>query len=151
MNWSPSTGSFNAQAKSIDDYIATFDPETSKVTRLEFENFKSGDQPISLHGMDVVPSSSNANELYVYLVNHRAPPAGHDPKVVGADSVIEVFKTTVSGKRLTHITTVRDPAVLFTPNDVVGQADGKGFYFTNDHGNKIAFVCGLNLSELAKS
>lgn len=138
VNWSPATEKFNAQGRSANDYVAMFDPATLKVTRMEFENFES-DQPISVHGMDIVPSATNARELYVYLVNHRAPPAGQDVTVVGADSVIEVFKGTVFGKRLTHIQTIRDPTII-TPNDVAGQGDGKGFFFTNDHGTKTGFV-----------
>jgi sugar lactone lactonase YvrE len=86
--------------------------------------------------MDVVQSASNAAELYVYLVNHRAPPTGEDATVVGADSTIEIFKNTISSrKKLIHIGTLRDSTII-TPNDVAGQADGKGFFFTNDHGTK---------------
>ncbi|KAE9403564.1 serum paraoxonase/arylesterase [Gymnopus androsaceus JB14] len=137
-NWIPAMERFNAQGRSDNDYVATFDPNTLKITRLEFKNFNS-DQPISVHGMDVVPSAFHADELYVYLVNHRTPPAGQDATVVGADSVIELFKTTVSSKRLTHLRTIRDPTII-TPNDVSGQADGKGFFFTNDHGMKTGFA-----------
>ncbi|KAJ3915067.1 hypothetical protein F5877DRAFT_92430 [Lentinula edodes] len=139
LAWTPAMGQLNAQNRSAEDYIATFDPVTSKITRLELQNYHS-DQPISVHGMDVVPSSTNPNELFVYLVNHRAPPREQDSETVGADSVIEVFKTTVSGDQLVHIKTVRDPNVISTPNDVAGDADGKGFYFTNDHGFKVSHV-----------
>ncbi|KAJ4483328.1 hypothetical protein J3R30DRAFT_3655674 [Lentinula aciculospora] len=134
--WTPAMGQLNAKERSNGDYVATYDPTTSTITHLQLENFIS-DQPISVHGMDVVTSASNANELFVYLINHRAPPAGQDPKKVGADSVIEVFKTTVFADRLVHMETVRDPAMIISPNDVSGQADGKGFYFTNDHSSKI--------------
>ncbi|KAJ4486628.1 hypothetical protein C8J55DRAFT_508135 [Lentinula edodes] len=139
LAWTPAMGQLNAQNRSVEDYIATFDPTTSKITRLELQNYHS-DQPISVHGMDVVPSSTNPNVLFVYLVNHRAPPREQDSEIVGADSVIEVFKTTVSGAQLVHIKTVRDSNVILTPNDVAGDANGKGFYFTNDHSFKVSHV-----------
>ncbi|KAJ3926003.1 MAG: hypothetical protein NXY57DRAFT_780109 [Lentinula lateritia] len=139
LAWTPAMGQLNAQNRSTDDYIATFDPATSKITRLELQNYHS-DQPISVHGMDVVPSSTNRNELFVYLVNHRAPPHEQDAETVGADSVVEIFKTTVSGNQLVHIKTVRDSNIILSPNDVAGDANGKGFYFTNDHSFKISHV-----------
>ncbi|KAJ3863572.1 hypothetical protein EV359DRAFT_73547 [Lentinula novae-zelandiae] len=139
LAWTPAMGQLNAQNRSADDYIATFDPATSKITRLELQNYHS-DQPISVHGMDVVPSSTNRNELFVYLVNHRAPPHEQDAETVGADSVVEIFKTTVSGNQLVHIKTVRDSNIILSPNDVAGDANGKGFYFTNDHSFKISHV-----------
>ncbi|KAJ4490542.1 hypothetical protein J3R30DRAFT_96631 [Lentinula aciculospora] len=136
LAWTPAMSQLNAQGRSTGDYIATFDPVTLKIKHLRLENYTS-DQPLSVHGMDVVVSTFNPKELFVYVVNHRAPSNGQDARNVGADSVIEVFKTTVSGDRLTHIKTVRD-SVILTPNDVAGDADGKGFFFTNDHGSKIA-------------
>jgi len=140
LHWLPATDELNTQGRTNDDYVAIYDPATSKITRVEFEHFN---HPISVHGMDVVPSVHNPNELFVYMVNHRSPPAGQDAKLVGADSVIEVFKTTVGGKRLSHIKTVRDSTII-TPNDVIGDADGKGFFFTNDHGSKTGFTRILN-------
>jgi hypothetical protein len=89
--------------------------------------------------MDVVPSSSDPTQLYVYLVNHRKPLGRQDAREVGADSSIEIFKTTIGGDTLTHLKTVEDPIVL-TPNDVVGSSDGRSFYFTNDHGSKTSYV-----------
>jgi sugar lactone lactonase YvrE len=89
--------------------------------------------------MDVVPSSSNPSDLFVYLVNHRAPLGGVLAKDVGADSAIEIFKTTVGAKNLTHLKTVESP-VIITPNDIVGSPDGKSLYFTNDHGEKVGLV-----------
>lgn len=89
--------------------------------------------------MDVVPSAADPDRLFVYLINHRAPPNGQSAKLVGADSVVEIFETRVSSSILTHIKTVEDPAII-TPNDVIGFDDGKSFYVTNDHGEKLGFV-----------
>jgi sugar lactone lactonase YvrE len=85
--------------------------------------------------MDVVPSASNPEELYVYAINHRKPVQGPG-KEVGANSVVEIFKTKLGRNTLTHVRTVEDP-VIDTPNDIVGSPDGKSFYFTNDHGAKV--------------
>ncbi|TFK44268.1 serum paraoxonase/arylesterase [Crucibulum laeve] len=130
--WTPAVGRLNATGASRDDFVATYDPKSSSITRLKVVGYDSP-RGLSLHGMDVVPSS-NPNQLFVYLVNHRAPLDGIAEKV-GADSSIEVFTTTVGGNTLTHVKTVEDP-VIITPNDVVGSADGKSFFFTNDHGEK---------------
>lgn len=89
--------------------------------------------------MDVVPFSSDPNQLFVYLVNHRKPLGGKDAQAVGADSSIEIFKTKLGSDVLEHIQTVEDLAIL-TPNDIVGSHDGKSFYFVNDHGSKLGIV-----------
>jgi len=89
--------------------------------------------------MDVIPSSTNSSELFVYLVNHREPLGEQPASLVGADSAIEIFKTTVGSGTLTHVRTVEDP-VIITPNDLVGSPDGKSFHFTNDHGTKTGLV-----------
>lgn len=129
----------NEKEASFNDYVASYDPKTSRVTRFKVVNFNS-DRGLSLHGMDVVASSSNPSELFVYLINHRAPLGGLLAKDVGADSVVEIFKTTLGGDTLSHIKTIQDPVIL-TPNDLVGANDGKSFYFTNDHGEKVGLVC----------
>ncbi|KAF8160654.1 hypothetical protein B0H34DRAFT_697546 [Crassisporium funariophilum] len=142
VHWTPAVDRLNATGASREDYVATYDPKTSRINRLQVRNFESS-RGLSLHGMDVVPSSSNPSELFVYLVNHRAPLGKLLAKEVGADSVIEVFKTTIGGTTLTHIKTVEDP-IIITPNDIVGAADGKSFYFTNDHGVKVGHVRALD-------
>ncbi|PPQ93825.1 hypothetical protein CVT25_013534 [Psilocybe cyanescens] len=138
VQWTPAVGRLNASGASRDDFVATYDPKTSTITRLKIQDFESA-RGLSLHGMDVVESSSKPSELFVYLVNHRAPLGGLLAKDVGADSVIEIFKTTLGGNTMTHIKTMQDP-VIYTPNDIVGSPDGKSFYFTNDHGSKVGFV-----------
>lgn len=138
MHWTPALGYLNNTGASHNDYVASYDPRTSHITRFNIANFKI-DRGLSLHGMDIVPSSSNPSDLFVYLVNHRAPLGNLLAQDVGADSVIEIFKTTVGGDTLTYVTTVDDP-VIFTPNDIVGSPDGKSFYFTNDHGEKVGLV-----------
>jgi arylesterase / paraoxonase len=144
-HWLPALGVFEEDPVALDDYIATYDPATGAVTRLAFEGFPTP-QGYSSHGMDVVPSTSNSTELYVYAINHRRPVQGSGKKV-GANSVVEIFKTTVGGNTLTHLKTVED-RVIDTPNDLVGSSDGKSFYFTNDHGAKVGVVSGPHLKTI---
>lgn len=134
MQWTPAISLLNASGSSV-DYIATYDPKNSKITRFKISGLPEG---ISVHGMDVVPSASSSKDLFVYLVNHR-PPVDKDPVKFGANSTIEIFKTRVGASTLTHLHTVHSP-VIISPNDLVGSSDGKSFYFTNDAGAKTGFV-----------
>lgn len=136
-HWLPNTPHLNVSGKPTDDYVATYNLDTGKIVKLGLERFDSP-RGISVHGMDVVPSSSDPNKLYIYLVNHRAPLVGR-ADIVGADSVMEIFETRVGSDKLYHVKTVEGP-VIETPNDVVGTPDGKSFWFTNDHWGKIGFV-----------
>lgn len=141
-HWLPNTLTLNDTGASRADYVATYDPKSQRVTKLKTLGFDSP-RGLSLHGMDVVASTTNPSELYVYLVNHRAPLTG-DANVVGADSSIEVFKTTLGGSTLEYVRTVDSP-LIETPNDVTGSADGQEFWVTNDHGAKTGLVRQLEL------
>ncbi|KAJ7096424.1 hypothetical protein C8R44DRAFT_813008 [Mycena epipterygia] len=129
-HWTPAVNQLNASGPADVDYIATYVPHTGAIARLQ-PSFPG----ISVHGMDVVPSASNPSELFIYAVNHRKPADPQSAAVTGADSTVEIFKTTVGSTALAHLHTVRDPVVL-TPNDVVGSPDGQSFFFTNDHASK---------------
>jgi arylesterase/paraoxonase len=140
-HWTPAVGRLNETGASFDDYVATYDPKSRTVTKLSVRGFSST-RGLSLHGMDVVPSASDPDMLFVYLVNHRAPMRNGKAvpaKDVGADSVIEIFKTTLGGKEMTHVKTVEND-IIITPNDVIGEPDGKSFYFTNDRDRKVGHV-----------
>ncbi|KAJ7188380.1 hypothetical protein C8R46DRAFT_1054614 [Mycena filopes] len=132
-HWTPALLQLNASGPDV-DYFATYDPLTGTVSRLE-PSFPG----LSVHGMDVVPSSSNPSELFIYAVNHRKPENRESASTTGADSTIEIFKTAVGSTILTHLRTVRDP-VIITPNDVVGSPDGESFYMTNDHSSKTSMM-----------
>ncbi|KDR75055.1 hypothetical protein GALMADRAFT_523479 [Galerina marginata CBS 339.88] len=134
-HWVPATNQLNETGASTEDYVATYDPATSRITRLTMPDFNNG-RGFSSHGMDVVPSDADPTVLFIYLVNHRVPLGGVRAKDVGADSSIEIFKTKVGGKTLEHIKTVEDPTII-APNDVIGSADGTSFHFTNDHGSRV--------------
>ncbi|KAF9462475.1 hypothetical protein BDZ94DRAFT_1261459 [Collybia nuda] len=140
-HWVPSMDQLNATGASFSDYVATYNPKNKRITRLEISNYNSY-RGLSLHGMDVVPSSSNSKELFVYLINHRAPLGGREAPKVGADTSIEIFKTSTGSPKLVHQATIED-SLLISPNDVVGSPDGKSLYFTNDIGKKTGIARSL--------
>jgi len=131
--WTPSMGRLDDSGPPSNDYVATYDPKTSRVTRLA-TTFTG----LSVHGMDVVPNAKDPSELYVYLVNHRRPSTGRAVDI-GANSSVEIFKTKVGSKSLTHLRTIESP-VIHTPNDIVGSPNGHSFYFTNDYGSKTGLM-----------
>ena len=135
--WLPAMNRLNATGQSGSDYIATYDPITSEVSRLDITNMPN--RGISVHGMDVVPSSAKPNELFLYIVNHRQPVGGNDARMTGADSSIEIFTTLVGSQKVEHYATIEDPLII-TPNDVVGSPDGKSFHFTNEYRTKVGAV-----------
>ncbi|KAG6856100.1 hypothetical protein H0H87_007436 [Tephrocybe sp. NHM501043] len=141
--WTPAADLFDSEHASFDDYVATYDPSSGRVTRLKFVHFES-ERGFSAHGMDVVQSSSNSEELFVYLINHRAP-LNQSAHEVGADTSVEVFKTVVGSDTLTYIRTFEDPQVIICPNDVIGYPDGQSFYFTNDHSIRVGLFRALEL------
>lgn len=141
MHWLPHSLTFNETGTRRDDYVATYDPKSHTVTKLKMTGFTSP-RGLSTHGMDVVPSSSDPSELFVYLVNHRAPRGGADPNKVGADSAVEVFRTALGSSSMEYLRTVEHP-LIETPNDLTGSADGKEFWVTNDHGSKTGLVSRL--------
>jgi len=123
-----------AQTRTELDYLATYDPSTKSVTRLSFTNGFTTEDTSAVHGMDVVPDSSDPKKLWSYLVNHRVP-KGHPP-LNGLDSVIELFQTEVGSSSVMHIKTFDSPEYIINPNDVVGSPDGRSFYFTNHLGTR---------------
>ncbi|KAI0079035.1 calcium-dependent phosphotriesterase [Panus rudis PR-1116 ss-1] len=132
MAWLPTGDNLNATGRAEDDYIATYSVDTGKIKRFKLRNFDV-ERGLSVHGMDVVRSSSDPSKLYFYLVNHRKPLSG-DARVIGADSVIEIFETKQGSDILQHVKTFQDSVIIVTPNDIVGATDGTAFWFTNDHG-----------------
>ncbi|KAJ7718590.1 hypothetical protein DFH07DRAFT_1011604 [Mycena maculata] len=137
-HWTPAINRLNASGPADDDFLATYAPHTGAIVRLVIEPPLPGG--LSVHGMDVVPSADDPRELFIYAVNHRRPADAPDAaSKIGADSTIEVFKTSVGSAVLTHLHTVRDPAII-TPNDIAGSSNGREFFFTNDHASKTSLL-----------
>ncbi len=131
-DWFPPANRINVTGKALSDYVAVFDPSTSKITKLGATDFKYH-RGLSVHGMDVVQSKERPSELLVYLINHRDPLKPQRVEEVGTDSVVEVFMTSPGQNEMKYLATFKDPAIA-TPHDVVGTGDDSSFYFTNDHG-----------------
>ncbi|CCO29441.1 Serum paraoxonase/lactonase 3 EC=3.1.1.2 [Rhizoctonia solani AG-1 IB] len=111
------------------DYVATYDTRSRKVTKLSITGLVDPRQ-LNVHGMDVVSDEHNPNIFWVYLVNHRPPLPGLSED--GADSSIEVFKTQLGSNHMQWVRTFAHPEIILTPNDVVGGPNGKEAWFTND-------------------
>jgi arylesterase/paraoxonase len=75
-----------------------------------------------------VRADPNTDVLRILLINHRPPfdpTAGEplDPKLVGANSTIELFQTTAGSDTMKHVRTYAD-GLIQTPNRVA---------WVNDH------------------
>ena len=137
--WTPAVDRLSAKTRRGADYLASYHPDTSYIRILQFAGFKPGPGGFSAHGMDVVPVEGDTQgAVWVYAVNHRLPigPDGKalDATIHGQNSTIELFRLSdMNSIELKHVKTFADPLIA-TPNDVVGRADGKGFWLTNDNG-----------------
>lgn len=145
ITWIPSLNHLNTAAlrvrdRTAEDYVATYNHQTGKVTKLHVRGLPDP-RGLNLHGMDVVTDKHDPDHLWMYLVNHRPP---LDPSIdahqFGADSVVEVFKTKLGSNSIEWVRTFADPSIIVTPNDIVGGADGKEFWFTNDYRSKLGPV-----------
>ncbi|KAE8235875.1 hypothetical protein A4X13_0g9346, partial [Tilletia indica] len=137
----------------------------SRITKLQPVNFEgiNGDGTFNLQGLAVleVPSKPRPSEgddlvvdasyqpptLYLYLNNHRPPldPLSGkplDPHKVGANSTIEIFKTTLGEKTMEHVRTYADDLII-SPNRVA-PISPDSFLWTNDHVRKVGFSRALS-------
>ncbi|CAE6479863.1 unnamed protein product [Rhizoctonia solani] len=135
VDWMPSMFHLNSSAlseRTSMDYIATYDPRSHAMTRLEVVGL-TDPRGLNVHGLDVVTDEVDSDTLWMYLVNHRPPldPLA-DARQVGADPTIEVFKTHLGANTIKWTRTFEDSRIIVSPNDVVGGADGKEVWFTND-------------------
>lgn len=92
----------------LGSYIALFDTNTEKITKLRLEGLPEDSLGLqALHSLDlVVDRSVEPARATVFLVNHK-PPAGSVAGDVtaaaryGADSVVEIFETEFGSDVLT--------------------------------------------------
>ncbi|KAF7782217.1 hypothetical protein Agabi119p4_1593 [Agaricus bisporus var. burnettii] len=139
IQWLPAVNRLNTAGASKDSFVV-YNPETSQITKLELSGLDDN-LGFSSHGIDIVTSASNSSELFVFLVNHRPQ---SDAEKRGADSVVEIFKHRIDTDKLEHIETLSNPLVS-TPNDIIGSDDGKSFFVTNDHGQKVGLARHLDV------
>ncbi|KAI8921104.1 hypothetical protein DFJ77DRAFT_149220 [Powellomyces hirtus] len=109
--------------------VMEFDPEaalnpkggiSSKVTRLELQDFPPTFHP---HGLSIVPSPDDPNQLLIAAVNHGA-----------SGSSVEIFEHTLQTTTARHLETFRNDKLLPAPNDVL-LLDRHSFFATNDRSN----------------
>ncbi|KAL9940611.1 hypothetical protein V8E36_000099 [Tilletia maclaganii] len=156
----------NAAKRPTTDAIYIFDtrasgPASARTTKLGLTNFDgiNGDGTLNLHGIGVleVPSKPKASDdadvvldtsykpptLYLYINNHRPPvdPATGNllnAEKLGANSTIEIFKTTLGSNTLEHVKTYADE-LISTPNRVA-PVSPDAFLWTNDHYRKTGLL-----------
>lgn len=116
----------------------------SRIKWLSIKNFSgiNGDGTLNLHGFDI-RGDKHTDVLRILLINHRPPidpVTGEllDATILGANSTVEQFQTTVGSETMRHVRTYADPLIK-TPNRVAWVSD-HSFVFSNDHSNKIGFV-----------
>ncbi|KAJ1304412.1 hypothetical protein OPQ81_005560 [Rhizoctonia solani] len=146
IDWMPSLFNLNSSAlrgRASTDYVATYDPSSHLVTRLDMVGMKDP-RGLNVHGLDIVADEIDPDILWMYLVNHRPPldPLA-DARRIGADPVIEVFKTRLGSNTIEWIRTFEYSSLIVSPNDVVGGSDGKEVWFTNDRRAKTGQVRAL--------
>lgn len=144
--WTPTLDRLSfAHVSTTPDYIAVLDTATvsskPKIVHMQMKNLPLDWKGYHAHGMDVVMSTVPGEKdiAWVYAVNHRPPEPAAEANKVGADSVVEIFKTKIGSNVLEHVRTVSDKLVV-TPNDLVGRPDGKGFWVSNDHSVKVGLA-----------
>lgn len=116
---------------------------SSSIKHLKLANLpthRTGWRGLNLVGLDVVESETEAGLLWVYVINHRPPIAPLEANTYGADSSVEIFRTTVGDDTLHYVRTIEDEQHIVTPNDVIGLSDGSGFWVSNDHSARTGIV-----------
>lgn len=152
QHWEPCLQQLNATALPAvaPGYIATYDTRTGDQKTLAMEGLEGGLLP---HGFDIFvdePSEEGAErKATVFAINHRVPKnLLLSAASTGADSVVEVFETTIGGSTLRHVQTVRShtrpslqtlvtfaqisSGAIVTPNSIVA-ISSIAFYVSNDH------------------
>ena len=133
------------------DYFALVDTSLplspTSYKKVKISNLPTQDprwRGLNLVGLDVVPSATEPDVLWVYVINHRPPFPPANAKKDGADSCVEIFRTVVGSDIFEHVRTVEDPRYIIAPNDVIGTSDGSGFWVSNDHAVRVGLVGALH-------
>ncbi|GAA5862928.1 hypothetical protein JCM8547_003624 [Rhodosporidiobolus lusitaniae] len=148
-HWQPACAEFNASGvlsfSVPPDSLRLFDFSTRRQREVKLVGLPPASRgQVFTHGLDVLSSTNEETgeeELTIFLISHRPP--FHNPDAApsaGADSVIEVFRTTLGASTATWLRTVSNPLVR-TPNNLVAtrlasSSSRLGFWVTNDHKTK---------------
>ncbi|KAH9811319.1 hypothetical protein DFH28DRAFT_901125 [Melampsora americana] len=156
VHWTPAMSKLNRDRIPVPslDYITILDLKTHAHKKLSLTNLpghilKHG---LHTHGLDLyvesyTKESEDQSSVTLYMVNHNPPDVLHQASSLGAQSVIEVFKTKLGSSEAEYQTTVSHPLIL-TPNNLVAMSSNS-FYVTNDHAKKFGWSnsivhCSLN-------
>ncbi|KAE8211083.1 hypothetical protein CF327_g5127 [Tilletia walkeri] len=162
-NWLPTMDRLNAAKRPTTDAVYVVDTRgsgsfASRITKIQPTSFDgiNGDATLNLHGIAVLevaskPTPAEGNDLvmdasytpptlYLYFNNHRPPMDPSTGKLlnavkVGANSTVEIFKTTLGDKKMEHVRTYTSEHI-HTPNRVA-PISPDSFLWTNDHAVKV--------------
>ncbi|KAG9027513.1 hypothetical protein FRB95_007650 [Tulasnella sp. JGI-2019a] len=144
--WVPSMDRYNASALPdiSTDYIALLSlTPPYKYRALKITGHPKEAHGIWTHGMRVWQDPSDPAALTLFLVSHRPPVNRASAPKVGADSVVEIFRTRAGEDEVQWVRTVKHNLIR-TPNTVV-PVGPMSFYVSNDHAKKTQWMRELNV------
>lgn len=136
-HWVPATLHLNSSLLPpiSTDYIALFDLNTRSYRRLELHGLPAESNGVWVHGIALWRDVVDPSKLTLFVNSHRPPKDRSLGHVQGADSVIEIFETTVGSHEARHVKTVKHDLIR-TPNNMVATGP-RTFYASNDHRYKV--------------
>ncbi|GJN90937.1 hypothetical protein Rhopal_003951-T1 [Rhodotorula paludigena] len=136
-HWVPATLHLNSSLLPpiSTDYIALFDLNTRSYRRLELHGLPAESNGVWVHGIALWRDVVDPSKLTLFVNSHRPPKDRSLGPVQGADSVIEIFETTVGSHEARHVKTVKHDLIR-TPNNMVATGP-RTFYASNDHRYKV--------------
>ena len=140
MNWTPTLLVLKESAlpdKST-DYVAMVDLKSQRHVKLKLAGMPASSRGLYTHGIDAWVDPKDPKSITLFLVSHPPQSAPHQSAVLGADSVVEIFTTTLGSHELNWVKTVRSDLIR-TPNSVAAVGP-RQFYVTNDHAHKVHWV-----------
>ncbi|KAH9806775.1 hypothetical protein DFH28DRAFT_1161350 [Melampsora americana] len=147
VHWTPAMSKLNRDRIPVPslDYIAILDLKTHAHKKLSLTNLpehilKHG---LHTHGLDLyvesyTKESEDQSSVTLYMVNHNPPDVLHQASSLGAQSVIEVFKTNLEAQKL-NIRLLSNS--FYVTND---HAKKFGWPFVLDHDSNSIVHCSLN-------
>jgi arylesterase/paraoxonase len=118
------------------DYIALYSFNTNDHSRLALTGQPAGHTGIYVHAIDIF-QTPNTDVLTLFINSHR-PPTDRSKGTEGANSVVEMYETTVGSTEAKYVGEVED-LKLRTPNNLVAMSE-RTFYASNDHLRKNHWV-----------
>lgn len=106
------------------DTIQMYDTNTGKVTQINIPNLPPHlNNALHLHGIEAWIDPKDHEKLTFFLNNHGLPKTAtgelQDPRVVGADSTIEIFETRLGSSTWTHVKVKFQRTLKYSPSLIV--------------------------------